>query len=230
MTPPRILVADDDPHLREVVRYALARQGWEVLEVADGAEAVRIARRERPDLVVMDVVMPELDGLEATRQLRAASDTPVLFLSSRGEELDRVLGLEIGGDDYLTKPFSTRELISRIKAILRRTRPAEAEPSDALRHGPLRLDLDAFRCHVQTAEGEVEVELTATEMRLIAALMRHPGKVFSREALMERAYPDARFVADRTVDSHLRRVRSKLREHGIEAIETVHGVGFRLRP
>jgi two-component system OmpR family response regulator len=228
MTPPRILVADDDPHLREVVRYALARQGWDVLEVGDGAEAVRVARRERPDLVVMDVVMPELDGLEATRQLRAGSSTPVLFLSSRGEELDRVLGLEIGGDDYLTKPFSTRELISRIKAILRRVRPPDAEPVEGLRHGPLRLDLDAFRCHVQTAAGEVEVELTATELRLLAALMRHPGKVFSREALMERAYPDARFVADRTVDSHLRRVRIKLREHGIEAVETVHGVGFRL--
>jgi two-component system OmpR family response regulator len=226
MTQARVLVVDDDPHLREVVRYTLSRQGWEVLEAADGAAAVALARAESPDLIVMDVLMPELDGLEACRRVRTFSQVPVIFLSSRGEELDRVIGLEIGGDDYLAKPFSTRELVSRVKAVLRRTRPPEAPTAaeEVLTHGPLRLDTARHRCFVAGAE----VELTATEFRLVAALLRQPGRVYSREELMERAYPDQRYVADRTMDSHLRNVRAKLRDAGCDPIETVHGVGFRL--
>jgi two-component system OmpR family response regulator len=166
--------------------------------------------------------MPELDGLEACRRIRAASAVPILFLSSRGEELDRVLGLELGGDDYLTKPFSPRELVSRIRAIFRRVRPAAPErPTE----GSVRTDAATFRAYV----GETVLDLTATEFRLLHALVGAPGRVFSRDDLVVHAYPDERFVADRTVDSHMRRIRAKLRMAGAgEPIETVHGVGFRL--
>ncbi|MFM2162523.1 MAG: hypothetical protein RLZZ383_2035 [Pseudomonadota bacterium] len=218
----RILLADDDPHLREVVRYALAREGWDVEEAANGAVAVQRVLAAPPDLVVLDVLMPELDGLEACRRIRAASAVPILFLSSRGEELDRVLGLELGGDDYLTKPFSPRELVSRIRAIFRRVRPAAPErPAE----GSVRTDAATFRAYV----GETVLDLTATEFRLLHALVGAPGRVFSRDDLVVHAYPDERFVADRTVDSHMRRIRAKLRVAGAgEPIETVHGVGFRL--
>lgn len=218
----RILLADDDPHLREVVRYALAREGWDVEEAADGATAVQRALAQRPDLVVLDVLMPELDGLEACRRIRAESNVPILFLSSRGEELDRVLGLELGGDDYLTKPFSPRELVSRIRAVLRRVRPS---PSALPATSRLRTDAATFRAWVD----ETLLDLTATEFRLLHALLGAPGRVFTRDDLVQHAYADERFVADRTVDSHLRRVRAKLRAAGAgEPIETVHGVGFRL--
>jgi two-component system OmpR family response regulator len=224
MASARILVVDDDPHLREVVTYALGRQGYDVLDAEHGAAALDLLRRESVDLVVLDVLMPELDGLETCRQLRTFSQVPVVFLSSRGEEVDRVLGLELGGDDYLTKPFSTRELVSRVKAVLRRTRPAPSEPDDVLSVGRLRLDDLSHRVFVE----DVEVKLTATEFRLLRTLMRHPGRVYTRDELTARAYPDVRFVAARTLDSHVRRIRAKLREAGLEAIETVHGVGYRL--
>jgi two-component system OmpR family response regulator len=225
MSAARILVVDDDPHLREVVRYALSRQGWEVLECEDGATAVEIAKKEALDCVVLDVMMPELDGLEACRLIRAFSTVPILFLSSRAEEVDKVLGLELGGDDYLAKPFSTRELASRVKAMLRRARPAPATAPAQLTWGRVRMDPESFRAYVD----DHEMDLTATEFRLLAALLRHPTRVYTREELIERAYTDSRFVSDRTMDSHLRNVRSKLRDLGVDPIETVHGVGYRLR-
>ncbi len=222
--PTRILVVDDDAHLREVVRYALSRQGHEVLEADHGLAALEIARREPLDLIVLDVLMPELDGLETCRQLRTFSEVPVVFLSSRGEEMDRILGLELGGDDYLTKPFSTRELVSRVKAVLRRTRPAAPAPEDILTVGALRLDDIAHQVFV----GSNEVELTATEFRLLRAMLQHPGRAYTRDELMDRAYADARHVSGRTLDSHVRRIRAKLRDAGLDPIETVHGVGYRL--
>lgn len=222
----RILVVDDDDHLREVVRYALDRQGYAVTEARTGLEALALVRARAPDLVVLDVLMPELDGLETCRQLRAMSAVPVIFLSSRGEEIDRVLGLELGGDDYLTKPFSTRELVSRVKAVLRRARPADTAvaPSEVLQVGALRLDVAAHRVHV----GPREVVLTATEFRLLQAMMAQPGRVFTRSDLLRDAYEDAHHVADRTLDSHVRGIRQKLREAAWEGIDTVHGVGYRL--
>lgn len=222
----RILVVDDDAHLREVVRYALSREGHDVVEAGDGREALDRLARESVDLVVLDVSMPELDGLETCRRLRATSSVPVIFLSSRAEEIDRILGLEIGGDDYLTKPFSTRELATRVKVVLRRVRPTPApEPSDAvLVAGPLRLDGLAHRVFV----GTDEVALTATEFRLLRVLLEHPGRAFTRDTLLARAYDHGHHVSGRTLDSHVRGVRSKLRDAGLEAIETVHGVGYRL--
>jgi len=219
----RILVTDDDDHLREVVRYALAREGFEVIEASDGEQAQARIEHDAPDLVVLDISMPRLDGLTLCRRIREHHDVPILFLSSRTDEVDRVLGLELGGDDYMTKPFSTRELVARVKARLRGRRVAAA-PDDELRWGRLRLSTQRHRVWV----GEHELSLTATEHRMLAALMRHPQRVLEREQLAALAYPDGRSVSERTVDSHVRRIRAKLRPHAPEAIETVHGVGFRL--
>jgi two-component system OmpR family response regulator len=226
---PSILIVDDDASIREVIRYALARDGFAVREASRASEAERQIALAMPDLVVLDVMMPEMDGLEFCRRLRRTSDVPVLFLSSRGEELDRVVGLELGGDDYLAKPFSPRELVSRVKAVLRRARPSASsagEPGlgEVFSVGDVRLDVDAHRVTV----AGVEVPLTATEFRLLQALMARPGRVFARDELMSRAYDGAHFVSDRTLDSHVRGVRSKLRECGADPIETVHGVGYRL--
>lgn len=219
---PRVLVVDDDAPLREVVCYALTRASFQVTEAADGEQALASFAAHTPDLVVLDVNMPRLDGLAVCRRLRARSTVPILFLSCRGGELDRVLGLDLGGDDYVTKPFSPRELVSRVRAILRRGQPA-AEPS--LRLGRLVLSPTTHRAFV----GESEVKLTATEFRLLAALMRSEHRVLERHALSRIAYPDGRHVSVRTIDSHVRRIRAKLRPLGIDPIETVHGVGLRLR-
>ena len=223
-----ILVVDDDPRLREVVRYALSREGFEVAEARDGAEALRQVAALDPALVVLDVLMPEMDGIEVCRTLRRTSEVPIVFLSSRGEELDRVLGLELGGDDYLTKPFSTRELVSRVKAVLRRSRPAPVEPvegGDALVCGPLRLDPEAFRVWI----GSEEIQLTVTEFRILQVLMSRASRAWTRDELMERAYPGRHYVSGRTLDSHVRRIRQKCRGAGLDPVETVHGLGCRLR-
>ncbi len=226
MTMGRVLLVDDDKNLREVVRYALVREGFLVEEASDGASALQRVGGSPFDLLVLDVMMPEMDGLEVCRRVRKTSAVPILFLSSRGEELDKVLGLELGGDDYLAKPFSTRELTSRVKAILRRTRPvaAPAPKEEVLRVGVLALDPAEHRVTV----GATEVVLTATEFRLLRAFMTRPGRVYPRDELMELAYEDAHVVSERTLDSHVRGIRSKLRDAGVDPIETVHGVGYRM--
>lgn len=222
---PKILVVDDDPHLRDIVRFALAKEGFAVLEAEDGAQALALFAAEAPDLIVLDITMPELDGTEVCRRLRRDSQVPIVFLSSRDDEIDRVLGLELGGDDYVTKPFSPRELVARIKAVLRRLAPAApaAEPCEVV-CGRLRLDLDGFRAFW----GEAEVMLTVTEFALLRALAERPGKVFSRDALMDRAYALDHYVSDRTIDSHVRRVRAKFQAVGGAPVETVHGLGYKL--
>jgi two-component system OmpR family response regulator len=224
-----ILLVDDDPKLREVVGYALGREGYAVCEARHGGDALALLANRRFDLLVVDVSMPEVDGFEFVRRLRSADrETPVLFLSARSDEIDRILGLELGGDDYVTKPFSTRELVTRVKVILRRiTRGASPELAEAseLRVGELRLSPETHRSWWR----EHEIVLTATEFRLLETLMGRPGRVYSREELSELAYPDSRHVSGRTLDSHIRRVRAKFRDHGVDPVETVHGVGYRLR-
>jgi two-component system, OmpR family, response regulator len=228
-----ILVVDDDPKLREVVGYALGREGFAVSEARHGGDALAVLATRRFDLLVVDVSMPEVDGFEFVRRLRTHDrETPVLFLSARSDEIDRILGLELGGDDYVTKPFSTRELVTRVKVILRRlTRGPQSEPagesSEAteLRAGELRMSPETHRSWWR----EHEVALTATEFRLLETLMGRPGRVYSREELSELAYPDTRHVSGRTLDSHIRRIRAKFRDFAIDPIETVHGVGYRLR-
>ncbi|MCP3164172.1 response regulator transcription factor [Myxococcus qinghaiensis] len=223
-----VLVVDDDPHLRDIVRFALEQGGFRVEEAADGRAAVEQVRRSPPALIVLDIMMPEMDGLAVCREVRRAHELPIVFLSSRDDEVDRILGLELGGDDYLTKPFSPRELVARVKAVLRRARPAtEAAPASTspkpLTRGPLKLDEERFRAWW----GEQEVVLTVTEFHLLAALLRVPGKVFTRDEVMTRVYDDG-VVSDRTIDSHVRRVRQKFAGVGGEVIETVHGLGYRL--
>lgn len=225
---PKILIADDDPHIRNVIRFALARDGLATVEAADGAAALALVARERPDLVILDVMMPEMDGTEFCRRLRRGSDVPVIFLSSRGEELDRVLGLELGGDDYMTKPFSPRELVARVRAHLRRREgrvTGGAQAAGPLRRGLLSLDADRF----EARWGEVPVPLTVTEFRLLQAMAAHPGRVFTRETLMGAAHAEPRIVSDRTIDSHVRHLRAKLAALGAAPIETVHGLGYRYR-
>ncbi|MEL6343627.1 MAG: response regulator transcription factor [Myxococcota bacterium] len=221
MAAQEILIVDDDPRLREVVRYALSRAGFDVREAGDGQAALDAIAEKEPALVLLDVLMPELDGIEVCRRIRQTSRLPVVFLSSRGEELDRVLGLDLGGDDYVTKPFSPRELVSRIKAVLRRTHPM---PRDEIEAGGVRMNISAHRVHV----GAVEVTLTATEFKLLQVLLEHPGRVFSRGDLTRQAYGENHHVSGRTLDSHVRRIRQKLRDAGAEPVETVHGVGYRL--
>ncbi len=222
-----ILVADDEARIREVVQYALERQGYRVTGVADGAAAVKRAQQGDIDLMVLDVMMPEMDGLDVCRTLRRHSELPILFLSSKAEEIDRVLGLELGGDDYLTKPFGTRELVARVKALLRRgsAAPNHASTTDtqALEHDGIRIDLERHevRC------GETTLRLTATEFGVLSALFERPGVVLSRAQLMQRAYPFDNLVTERTLDTHVRRIRAKFRALGRDPIETVHGVGYK---
>ena len=219
---PTILVVDDEAHIRDVVQYTLEREGHRVLTAADGAAALARLRDETVDLVVLDVVMPELDGLALCRRIRVESDLPIIFLSSRGEEVDRVLGLELGGDDYLAKPFSPRELAARVATVLRRS-PATAPRGRTLVHGPLVLDPDAHEVHV----GGVRVDLTATEFGLLRTLLELAGRVLSRGELIEQVRDGDYHVTERTIDTHVRRIRAKLRPFGIDPIETVHGVGYK---
>jgi two-component system, OmpR family, response regulator len=222
-----VLVVDDDPHIREVVRFALDKSGFATLEAGDGKAALRAFGERKADLIVLDVGMPELDGLGVCREIRKSSDVPILFLSSHDSEVDRILGLEIGGDDYVAKPFSPRELVARVKVILKRLKPSEpAEPvSAALEHGHLRLDPAQ---HAASYAGR-PVSLTATEFALLRELMRRPQHVRDRNSLIASVYAANGQVSDRTVDSHIRHIRSKFEAVGCPfIIETLHGVGYRL--
>lgn len=224
----RLLVVDDDRHLREIVTYALSREGYDVTAVADGRAALHAIEGGAFDLVVLDVMMPEIDGLEVCRRVRAKSRVPIVFLSSRDEELDRVVGLELGGDDYVTKPFSPRELAARVRAVLRRMSPDAPAPNreEPLAVGALRLDPER---HEVTA-GDRPVRLTVTEFGLLRALLAQPGRVRSRSELLAAVnVDDEELVTERTIDTHVKRIRKKLRDAGHDPIETVYGVGYRLR-
>ncbi|HZY68596.1 MAG TPA: response regulator transcription factor [Devosia sp.] len=221
---PRVLIADDEPNIREVITFALERAGFATVTARNGSEALQQVRRGPVDLVVLDIGMPEMDGLEVCRQIRKTSEVPILFLSARDEEIDRVLGLEIGGDDYVTKPFSARELVARINVILKRARGGEKRPV-TLSHGSVRLD--AARHAVWF--GDRPITLTALEFEILASFLSRPELVLQREQLMEAAYGAGTYVSDRTIDSHIRNLRAKFAEAGCNSVvETVHGVGFRL--
>ncbi len=228
-----ILIADDDGHIREVVRFALVQAGYDVSEAHDGRSAWEQFQQRAFSLVVLDLVMPELDGLDVCRRIREKSRVPVIFLSSRDEELDRILGLELGADDYVTKPFSPRELLARVKAALRRydeilaLLPASPRlaTTDLLVHGDIQIDRARHECELA---GQPLV-LTVSEFGLLCALVESAGRVLSREQLVARAYGEGHFLSDRTIDSHIRRVRQKLGNGGADWIETVYGVGYRLK-
>jgi two-component system OmpR family response regulator len=224
MHPARILIADDEANIRDVVQYALEREGYQVETAADGQAALARIEAGGIDLVVLDVLMPELDGLNLCRKLRERGDLPIIFLSSRTEEADRILGLELGGDDYVTKPFSPRELSTRVKAVLRRVAARSGnEAPPAIVYGRLVLDPAAHELRV---DGE-KIALTVTEFRVLAAILERPGRVLTREQLIDRSYEDGLHVSERTIDTHIRRIRAKLRRFGVNPIETVHGLGYK---
>lgn len=220
-----ILIADDDAHIREVIRFALAREGYRVIEAADGREALTRFAEAAPDLVILDVGMPEADGLDVCREIRRTHRTPVLFLSARDEEIDRILGLEMGGDDYVGKPFSPRELVARVKAILKRAAPEPPDEAEVLSHGALVMRPEPHEAEFAGAP----LKLTPLEFAMLAALIRRKDRVVSRDDLAAAAYRLNVHVSGRTIDSHIRNIRQKLAEAGAgPAVETVHGVGFRI--
>ena len=231
MNQKKILVVDDDPHIREVISFALQKAGMEVLSAENGQQALTLFTASPTDLIVLDINMPEMDGLAYCREIRKFSEVPILFLSSRDDEIDRILGLEIGGDDYVTKPFSPRELVARINVILKRTQTvsgaADETTSARLVHGQLTLDTEQ---HAVWWRSE-DVSLTATEFAILAQFMRYPSRVFSRDSIMSSAYQFNIQVSDRTIDSHIRHIRSKFAAVGCESIiETLHSVGYKLSP
>lgn len=221
----RILIADDEEHIRDVVQYALERDGYQVETAADGRAALERFEQGDIDLIVLDVLMPELDGLSLCRMVREQGDVPIIFLSSRGEEADRIVGLELGGDDYVTKPFSPRELSTRIKAVLRRAgaRGRDSTPPTVV-YERVELDPAAHEVRVDKAH---KVNLTVTEFRVLYAILERPGLVLTRSQLIRRAYDDDTHITERTIDTHIRRIRAKLRPFSINPIETVHGLGYK---
>jgi two-component system OmpR family response regulator len=224
MSARRILLVDDEARIREVVEVALQREGLAVRTASDGASA-RLAFKEGAfDLVILDVMLPDTDGLTLCRELRQKHKKPVLFLTARGDEIDRVLGLELGGDDYVVKPFSPRELVARVKALLRRAYDSEPDaPREVLVHGDIRIELSR---HEVTVRGQIVV-LTPTELGTLAALLERPGIVLTRGQLMQRAYAWDNLVTERTIDTHVRRIRAKFRVFDVDPIATVHGVGYK---
>jgi two-component system OmpR family response regulator len=225
-----ILVVDDDPHIRQLLVFALAKVGLATREAEDGEQALASALGDPPDLIVLDINMPRMDGLEVCRRLRAVAETPILFLSSRDDEIDRVLGIELGADDYVVKPFSPREVAARVQAILRRTTPkaaAEAGEGGEARHGRLALDLEGWRATF----GGAAVALTVTEFSLLSILASAPRRVFGRDAIIDRLHGVGFAVTDRTIDSHVRNLRAKFGAvGGTDVIETRAGVGYQLGP
>lgn len=227
-TTSQIALVDDEENILSTVGFALEREGYKVQSYRDGLAAWEAFELKLPDLAVLDIVMPRMDGLELCRKLRARSEAlPILFLTSRDDEFDRVLGLELGADDYLCKPFSMRELVARVKVLFRRRALAStvATEEELLRVGALALDLSRYQA---TWSSQV-VPLTVTEFRILHALVRHPGHVRTREQLVSAGYPDDHYLADRTIDSHVKRLRRKFNEVAPEfdQVETVYGLGYR---
>jgi len=226
----RILVVDDEPAVTDLLAYNLRKAHYDVLVAGDGREALRQAHEGAPDLIVLDLMLPGIDGLDVCRELRRTSAVPIIMLTARGEEVDRVVGLELGADDYLTKPFSMRELLARIKAVLRRApaEPASAGAPEEILRGPGALRVDVGRREVQV--GDAPLELTQLEFDLLHALLVHAGRVLTREQLLEQVWGYDYPGDARAVDSVVKRLRAKLRAAAAEAdaIEAVRGVGYKL--
>jgi two-component system OmpR family response regulator len=226
--PRTVLLVDDDPHIRQVLVFAFGKAGMDAIEATDGEEALAKAAEHAPDLIVLDINMPRMDGLEVCRRLRAEGQVPILFLSSRDDEIDRVLGIELGGDDYVVKPFSPREVVARATAILRRT-AGQAGPAAAsgalLRQGGLALDTEGWSAQWKGGE----IELTVTEFTLLRTLASAPARIFTRDQLIDRLHGPGFAITDRTIDSHVRNLRRKFADAGChDLVETKAGVGYRL--
>lgn len=221
----RVLVVDDEPDLLELVRVNLSQAGIEVDTAEAGRDALEKLRRSPPDLMVLDLMLPDLSGTEVCRQVRQDAelrDLPIIMLTAKADEVDRVVGLELGADDYITKPFSPRELTLRVQAVLRRRASSGVSAAQSLEHGTLRIDPQRHRCYVDGAE----VILTAKEFDLLRTLMARPGRVMTRDKLIDDVWGTDIAVTTRTIDTHLKRLREKLGSAS-ELIETVRGVGYR---
>ena len=223
-----VLVVDDDPHIRDLLTFALKKAGLAVREAADGEAALADLDEYPADLVILDINMPRMDGIETCRRIRSQGELPVLFLSSRDDEIDRILGIELGADDYVTKPFSPREVVARVAAILRRTARTPAPlPSEAVAHGQLTLDSQGWRA----AWAGTEVPLTVTEFSIVRVLAAQPRMVFTRDAIIDRVHGPGFAMTDRTIDSHVRNLRGKFAAvGGGDVIETRAGLGYQLGP
>ena len=223
----RILVVDDDRSIVKILRGYLEQAGYEVLAAHDGDEAMYLLRRERPDLVLLDLMLPDRDGWEITRLVGSderLAGTPIIMLTARVEDTDKIVGLELGADDYITKPFNAREVVARVRALLRRTRSGGTVPAKVIVYRNLRLDLGERQLYVD----DDPVNLTPTEFKLLQTLMEHVGFTFTRDELLERAVGYSYEGMGRTLDSHMRNLRQKLGTDGSGHIETVYGVGYRL--
>jgi len=220
----RILIVDDEAHIVELVRLYLERDGFRVESASDGAQGLRLARELRPALIILDLMLPEVDGLEVCRQVRAESDVPIVMLTARDEDIDKIVGLELGADDYLTKPFNPRELLARVKAILRRTEAAPRPEGKALHLGDVTVD--PARREV-TVAGQ-PVALRAKEFDLLQAFVEHKGLVLTREQLLSRVWGYDFYGETRTVDVHVAHLRKRLAASAGVRIETLTGVGYKL--
>jgi two-component system response regulator ChvI len=223
-----VALVDDDRNILASVSMALEAEGFRVRTYTDGAEALTAFERQPPDLAILDIKMPRLDGMELLKRLRQKSSVPVIFLTSKDDEIDEMMGLRMGADDYITKPFSQRLLVERIRAVLRRREALGAPQSPGvLKRGDLELDPQRHSCHWKGRE----VDLTVTEFLLLQALARRPGHVKNRDQLIDEAYGANVYVDDRTIDSHIKRIRRKFREHDPDfaEVETLYGVGYRYR-
>lgn len=223
----KILIVDDDSHIRDVVAFALEKAGMKTIESSDGREGLRVFGQAQPDMIVLDINMQEMDGLDVCKEIRKTSDVPILFLSSRDEEIDRIIGLELGADDYLTKPFSPRELVARVKSILKRSYPVSSlqDEESICTVGQLTIDPKKH----QVFWDQQEVSLTATEFLLLKGMAQQPERVFDRDQIMSMAYDLNINVSDRTIDSHIRHIRQKFATVACDdIIQTVHGVGYKL--
>jgi len=218
-----VLVVEDEPEIAEILEGYLRRDGYRTERAGDGRRALELFRAAKPDLVLLDIMMPGLDGLEVLRRMRAEGNTPVIMVTARTEDLDKLLGLELGADDYITKPFSPREVVARVKAVLRRALPAEVAKA-VVRVGSLEVDSDQVIAKVD----HTRLDLTPTEFRLLETLARVPGRAFSRMELLEAALPNSDAL-ERVVDVHMKNLRKKLESAGASGLlETVRGVGYRL--
>jgi len=217
--PKKILLVDDEPEILEICRDYLKASSYDVVTAKDGAQGLLSARREKPDLIVLDLMMPEMDGLDLCRAIRRESNVPIIMLTARVEETDKLIGLEIGADDYMTKPFSPRELVARVRVVLRRV--SGDSRAEVIRAGDVSLD----RSHYQVQLKERAVALTSTEFEIMAVLMSQPGRIFSRSQLLNAVHGVAFESYERAIDSHIRNLRHKLEPD--ELIITVHGVGYK---
>ncbi|MBI3151279.1 MAG: response regulator transcription factor [Chloroflexi bacterium] len=217
--PKKILIVDDEPQIVEICRDYLKAAGYDTVTANNGAQGLSLARREKPDLIVLDLMMPEMDGLDVCRTIRRESDVPIIMLTARVEETDKLIGLELGADDYITKPFSPRELVARIRVVLRRV--TNTSESDVIRVGDVELD----RAHYEVHLPEKTVPLTSTEFEILATLMSQPGRIFSRAQLLTAVHGVSFESLERAIDSHIRNLRRKMEPD--ELIVTVHGVGYK---